>query len=239
MIIEIKFESYSVIQNIFLTSKLILLASILSGRLKCSVYCLTTHSEIFAKFFRDSESQKSLVSRPRWSNWRPVVSRLWRISWAKVKPNDPTFRYFGTRNEKCVSLTKPKGITKYQNLGLTYCDQIIGYYSKIKMVRWSVWNHTNTIKLLQMEGVDGKRKRNKIPSICSSIDRSVDEMIKVLTKMSKHCHDIWEIIVSHCNLKYWMNFMKVLVFTLLKFEFIRYFDNRITHTPLYRCCKNV
>ena len=48
-----------------LTSKLILLASILSGRLKCSEYCLTTHSEIFAKFFRDSESQKSLVSRPR------------------------------------------------------------------------------------------------------------------------------------------------------------------------------
>ena len=41
-----------------------------------------------------------------------------------------------------------------------------------------------------MEGVDGKRKRNKIPSISGSIDRSVDEMIKVLTKMSKHGHDI-------------------------------------------------
>ena len=94
-----------------------LLASILSGLLKWSLYCLTTHSDILAKFFRDCESQKSLVSLPLWSNCRPVVSRLWRISWAKVKPNDPTFRYFGTRNEKWVSLTKPKGITIRKQFG--------------------------------------------------------------------------------------------------------------------------
>ena len=44
-----------------LTSKLILLASILSGRLKCSEYCLTTHSEIFAKFFETQNPKNHLL----------------------------------------------------------------------------------------------------------------------------------------------------------------------------------
>ena len=52
-----------------------------------------------------------------------------------------------------------------------------------------------------MEGVDSKRKWNKIPRICSYIHRNIDEMVNVIAKVSKHGHDIGEVICSHGNLK--------------------------------------
>ncbi len=52
-----------------------------------------------------------------------------------------------------------------------------------------------------MEGVHSKWKWNKIPSIGSSIHRNIDEMVNVIAKVSKHSHDIGEVIRSHGNLK--------------------------------------
>ena len=60
---------------------------------------------------------------------------------------------------------------------------------------------TNTVELLQMEGVDSEGEGDEVPRVRLLVHRLVDELVDAPTEVGKHRHHVGEEIVADVNLK--------------------------------------
>jgi hypothetical protein len=60
---------------------------------------------------------------------------------------------------------------------------------------------TNTVKLLQMEGVDDEREGDEIPRVRLAVDGHVEEVVQVAPEVPEHRHHVREEVFTHRHLK--------------------------------------